>query len=147
MHVHLRRYFHRGVRLARLARAIWLGFFASILMALICAAIVRFGGRRSFTNSGPTKSCWGGAADGGGEPDRVSVRRIRQLVYAGENENPDARPHLWTRTVGSTVTGQFVDSIVFMLVAFLGKESLATIFTLIWSGICSRWCMRWWRRR
>jgi hypothetical protein len=42
--------------------------------------------------------------------------------------------HLWTRTVGSTVTGQFVDSIVFMLVAFLGKESLATIFTLIWSG-------------
>ena len=42
--------------------------------------------------------------------------------------------HLWTRTVGSTVTGQFVDSIVFMLVAFLGKESLGTIFTLIWSG-------------
>jgi hypothetical protein len=42
--------------------------------------------------------------------------------------------HLWTRTIGSTISGQFVDSIIFMVVAFAGLQSASTIWQLIYSG-------------
>jgi uncharacterized integral membrane protein (TIGR00697 family) len=42
--------------------------------------------------------------------------------------------HLWTRTIGSTVVGQAVDSIVIMFVAFAGTLPLSDILNLIVSG-------------
>jgi hypothetical protein len=42
--------------------------------------------------------------------------------------------HLWTRTIGSTMSGQFVDSIIFMVVAFAGLQSAGVIWELIYSG-------------
>lgn len=42
--------------------------------------------------------------------------------------------HLWVRTIGSTMAGQFVDTIVVMLFVFGGKVDLRTIATLIGSG-------------
>lgn len=41
---------------------------------------------------------------------------------------------LWTRTIGSTAVGQFVDTIVVMVLAFGGSLSLSTIGTLLLSG-------------
>jgi queuosine precursor transporter len=41
---------------------------------------------------------------------------------------------LWTRTVGSTITGQFVDTTVVILIAFAGRESWSTILSLICWG-------------
>jgi queuosine precursor transporter len=41
---------------------------------------------------------------------------------------------LWTRTVGSTVTGQFVDTTVLILIAFGGYTPWATMLNLILSG-------------
>jgi hypothetical protein len=116
-------------------RAIWLGFFASILMALICAAIVALPAAPEFHEQHAYEVVLGVV------PRMVAASLIAYLCGEFVNSYTLAKMkiltrgrHLWTRTVGSTVTGQFVDSIVFMLVAFLGKESLATIFTLIWSG-------------
>jgi queuosine precursor transporter len=37
---------------------------------------------------------------------------------------------LWTRTVGSTVTGQFVDTILLVLIGFLGTAPLVTLAKL-----------------
>jgi len=37
---------------------------------------------------------------------------------------------LWTRTVGSTVTGQFVDTIVLVIIGFGGTAPLSTLATL-----------------
>jgi queuosine precursor transporter len=42
--------------------------------------------------------------------------------------------HLWVRTIGSTIAGQFVDTIIVMLFVFGGKVDLRTILTLIGSG-------------
>ena len=116
-------------------RAIWLGFFASILMALICAAIVALPPAPEFSEQHAYEVVLGVV------PRMVAASLIAYLCGEFVNSFTLAKMkiltrgrHLWTRTVGSTVTGQFVDSIVFMFIAFLGKESLATIFTLIWSA-------------
>ena len=42
--------------------------------------------------------------------------------------------YLWTRTIGSTVVGQAVDSILVMVIAFYGIVPLGTIARLIISG-------------
>ncbi len=42
--------------------------------------------------------------------------------------------HLWVRTIGSTIAGQFVDTVVVMLFVFGGKVDMKTILTLIGSG-------------
>jgi len=41
---------------------------------------------------------------------------------------------LWMRTIGSTIVGEGVDSIVFATVAFYGTVPFAALLTLIWSG-------------
>ena len=41
---------------------------------------------------------------------------------------------LWTRTIGSTVVGQAVDTIVLMIIAFGGSVSWQLVVTLIVSG-------------
>jgi uncharacterized integral membrane protein (TIGR00697 family) len=42
--------------------------------------------------------------------------------------------YLWTRTVGSTVVGQAVDTAIVMIVAFGGELPLRVIASLIFSG-------------
>jgi queuosine precursor transporter len=42
--------------------------------------------------------------------------------------------YLWTRTIGSTVVGQAVDTTVVMFAAFYGTRPLGVIFKLIVSG-------------
>jgi uncharacterized integral membrane protein (TIGR00697 family) len=42
--------------------------------------------------------------------------------------------YLWTRTVGSTVVGQGVDTVVLMVVAFAGSLNAGLILNLIVSG-------------
>jgi len=41
---------------------------------------------------------------------------------------------LWTRTIGSTITGELVDTTIFMLIGFLGVFSLPLIISIIISG-------------
>ena len=42
--------------------------------------------------------------------------------------------YLWTRTVGSTVVGQLIDTVVVIVIIFAGKESIDTIIKLIIGG-------------
>jgi uncharacterized integral membrane protein (TIGR00697 family) len=42
--------------------------------------------------------------------------------------------HLWTRTIGSTVVGQAVDTTVVMFAAFYGTRPVSVIIRLIISG-------------
>lgn len=42
--------------------------------------------------------------------------------------------HLWTRTIGSTITGQLVDSIMLILIAFWGVLPLPKILLMIASS-------------
>ena len=42
--------------------------------------------------------------------------------------------HLWTRTIGSTVVGQFGDTVVVIFVIFVGVYDLGTMLNLIFTG-------------
>jgi uncharacterized integral membrane protein (TIGR00697 family) len=46
--------------------------------------------------------------------------------------------HLWMRTIGSTVVGEGVDTIVFALIAFAGTIPTSALFTLILSGYLAK---------
>lgn len=41
---------------------------------------------------------------------------------------------LWQRTIGSTIVGQGLDTIIFTTIAFYGTVPLAALLTIIWSG-------------
>ena len=57
-----------------------------------------------------------------------------------ENNNQKSVPvsvkgkMLWTRTIGSTVVGEFVDSILFIIIAFWGVLPSSLLLTLIISN-------------
>ena len=42
--------------------------------------------------------------------------------------------YLWTRTVGSTVVGQFVDTVVVITVIFIGIHDFGTMLNLMFTG-------------
>jgi uncharacterized integral membrane protein (TIGR00697 family) len=116
-------------------RAIWVGFFACGLMALM----------GWFTIALPPAPEWKNQ-----EAFATVFYQVPRLVlgsliafWCGEFANSFVMAkmklwtegkHLWSRTIGSTVVGQGVDTVVLMLVAFGGTMPFATILTLIGSG-------------
>src|SRR5690349_19024671 len=116
-------------------RVIWIGFFASGLMAVLGNIIVAL----------PPAPEWGNQ-----EAFATVFHVVPRLVIAsliaywcGEFANSFTLAKmkiltkgrfLWTRTVGSTVVGQAVDTIVLMLVAFGGALPASVIARLILSG-------------
>ena len=42
--------------------------------------------------------------------------------------------HLWTRTVGSTVVGQAIDTVVVITIVFIGIHSFPTMLNLMFTG-------------
>jgi queuosine precursor transporter len=116
-------------------RAIWLGFFASILMAIVCAMIVALPPAPEFHEQRAYEVVLGVV------PRMVAASLIAYLCGEFVNSFVLAKMkiltkgrHLWTRTIGSTVAGQFVDSVIFMLVAFSGVQRPGVIWELIYSG-------------
>jgi uncharacterized integral membrane protein (TIGR00697 family) len=111
---------------------IWAGFGASLLMALCY----------SFVQALPPAPFWEHQAAFEsvlGQTPRIVVASLLAYI-CGEFANSftlsklkvlTKGKYLWTRTVGSTVTGQGVDTIIFILIAFAGafagKELLALV--------------------
>ncbi len=116
-------------------RAIWTGFFASALLSVMGLITVAL----------PAAPDW---------PHQEAFRTVFNFVprmviasliayWAGEFSNAYVLAklklwtkgrYLWVRTIGSTVVGQFVDTVVVMLIAFGGSLSPQLIATLILSG-------------
>ncbi len=116
-------------------RAIWLGFFGSALMAIMGVVVVWLPAAPDFKDQAAFATVFGFV------PRMVAASLA--AYWAGEFANSYVMARmkvwsngraLWTRTIGSTVVGQLVDSIVIMVLAFGGKESWATIVNLIFSG-------------
>jgi uncharacterized integral membrane protein (TIGR00697 family) len=116
-------------------RAIWLGFFASGLMALMGMITVWL----------PPAPDWPNQAAFATVFNFIPRLVIASLIayWCGEfaNSYTLARmkvltqgKHLWTRTIGSTVVGQAVDTVVLMVIAFGGTLSPSLIANLILSG-------------
>lgn len=119
-----------GFRAAR--RVIWLGFLANLFVvcAISLAAIV------------PAASFWDGQAAYeqilGFTPRILLASFCAYLVGEFANSMVLAKMkvatggrHLWTRTIGSTLVGQGLDSLVFVLIAFSFVVPLPALVTMI----------------
>lgn len=113
-------------------RAIWLGFLASALLSVIALITValppapEWHNQRAFETvfyQVPRLIIASLAAFWCGEFANSFVMAKMKILTAGR--------HLWTRTIGSTVVGQAVDTVVVMTIAFAGTVSLAGIAKVI----------------
>ena len=120
-------------------RAIWLGFFASAILMLMGLFVVWV----------PPAPDW---------PNQKAFEAVFYVVprfmaaslvafWLGEFTNTYTLAKmklwtngkwLWTRTIGSTVTGQLVDTTTVIFIAFVGTASWPTILNLIVSGYCAK---------
>src|SRR5438132_4354554 len=116
-------------------RAIWIGFFANILLTLVGVFVVWFPAAPEWQNQKAFEAVF------------YVVPRfvIASLVafWLGEFTNSYTLAKmklwtngkwLWTRTIGSTITGQFVDTTTVILIAFVGRAPWGTMINLIISG-------------
>lgn len=123
-----------GYRQAR--RVIWLGFFCN----LIAVAAIWGGGLL------PAASFWDGQASYerilGSTPRILAASFLAYLVGEFANSYILAKMKiatkgrwLWTRTIGSTLVGQGLDSLVFITLAFVGTIPLGGLA----SAIVTQW--------
>jgi uncharacterized integral membrane protein (TIGR00697 family) len=116
-------------------RAIWLGFFAMGLLSVMGQIAVALPAAPGWQNQQAFATVFG----------LVPRFAVASLVayWAGEFTNSYTLAKLkiltrgrflWTRTIGSTVTGQFVDTFVVILIAFWGVESWRRILVMVASS-------------
>ncbi|HEY3937031.1 MAG TPA: queuosine precursor transporter [Bryobacteraceae bacterium] len=116
-------------------RAIWYGFFASFLMVGLSYAAVLIPPAPEYTDQAAFATIFG-------QVGRIVAASL--LAYwCGEFANSFTMAklklvtkgkYLWTRTIGSTVVGQAVDTTVVMFAGFYGTRPLGVILNLIVSG-------------
>ena len=126
---------------ARARRCIWAGFAALLFMAGMSWVVVAL----------PPAANWGGQAAYeqvfGQVPRIVFASMI--AFWAGEFANSFVLAkmkvwtkgrHLWTRTIGSTVVGQGVDSLIFYPLAFLGASGWTP--SLVVTVLFTQWALK-----
>jgi queuosine precursor transporter len=108
---------------ARARRVIWAGTAAVLFMALVSWVVVALPPAPGWSNQPAYEAVFGQvprivlasvAAFWAGEFVNAYVLARMKLLTRGR--------HLWTRTIGSTVVGQGVDSLIFYPLAFWGAE-------------------------
>lgn len=122
---------------ARARRVIWTGFVALLFMAVMSFVVVAM----------PPAASWNGQAayeEVFGSTWRIVVASIAAF-WAGDFVNSFILAKmkvltkgrmLWARTIGSTIFGQGVDSLIFYPVAFLGiwtTEAVLTVMVTNWA--------------
>lgn len=122
---------------ANARRCVWMGFFALLFMAFMSYVVVAM----------PPAADWNGQAayeSVFGSTWRIVLASL-MAFWAGEFVNSfvlarmklmTGGKHLWTRTIGSTVFGQLVDSLIFYPIAFLGiwtTEQVLTVMVTNWA--------------
>jgi queuosine precursor transporter len=116
-------------------RAIWLGFFGMGLLALIGQLAVELPAAPTWHDQQAFATVFG----------LVPRFAIASLIayWAGEFTNSYTLARLklltggrflWTRTIGSTISGQFVDTVVIILIAFWGVETVPKLGIMIASS-------------
>lgn len=122
-------------------RAIWLGFLASGLLALLGLIIVALPPAPGWPNQSAFATVFGFV------PRAVAGSLL--AYWCGEFTNSfvlakmkifTKGKHLWTRTVGSTVTGQAVDTVIVILAIFAGTISWRLMGRLMLSAYLFKVC-------
>lgn len=121
---------------ANARRCVWMGFGAMIFMAFMSYVVVAMPAAEGWDGQAAYESVFGSTwrivaasvlAFWAGEFVNSFVLAKMKIVTKGK--------HLWARTIGSTVFGQGVDSLIFYPVAFLGiwtTDQVATVMVTNW---------------
>ena len=119
----------------RSRKVIWLGFAAAILMSITFMAVGALPPAAEWTSQAAYDQILGFT------PRIVLASLI--AYFAGEFSNSFTLAklkiktqgrHLWVRTIGSTLVGQVVDTLIFSLIAFSGVIPGSLLVTLIISN-------------
>ncbi|HQY24766.1 MAG TPA: queuosine precursor transporter [Thermoflexales bacterium] len=135
-----------GYRNAR--RVIWIGFFSLLLTSLVLVWVGRLPGEAFWLST--TASGEAAAADFGQQAyDKIFGLTVRIVLgslaayWCGSFLNDfllarlkvrTAGRYLWVRTIGSTLVGEGVDTLIFAVIAFAGVLPTETLVTLIVSN-------------
>ncbi len=117
---------------ARSRRIIWLGFISLVFMAATLAVVQYLPAAKDWTNQAAYEAVLGFV------PRLVLASIIAYLCGEFTNSFTLAKmkistegKYLWMRTIGSTVVGEAVDSLIFSMIAFYGTMPLTEILNLI----------------
>ena len=117
---------------ARARRCVWAGFAAMLFMALMSWVVVKLPPAEGWPDQKAYEAVFGNtwrivfaslAAFWAGEFANSFVLAKMKLLTQGK--------HLWMRTIGSTIVGQGVDSLLFYPLAFVGVWSNAQVLTVM----------------
>jgi queuosine precursor transporter len=117
---------------ARARRCVWAGFGAMIFMAFMSYVVVAMPPAAGWPNQAAYESVFGSTW-------RIVLASITAF-WAGEFVNSfvlakmkimTKGKQLWARTIGSTVFGQAVDSLIFYPLAFLGVWETSQVLTVL----------------
>ena len=117
---------------ARARRVVWVGFGSVIFMAFMSWVVVAMPPAPGWNDQGAYEVVFG-------LTPRIVIASIIAF-WAGEMVNAfvmarmkvkSGGKHLWQRTIGSTIVGQGVDSLIFYPVAFLGIWTTTQVVTVL----------------
>ncbi len=120
---------------ARARRCIWVGTVALLFMAFMAYVVVNLPPAQGWGDQAAYEAVFSGLW-------RLALASITAF-WVGEFVNSfvlarmkiaTAGKHLWSRTIGSTVFGQAVDSLIFYPLAFYGIWSNEQILTVMFSN-------------
>lgn len=126
---------------ARARRCIWAGFCATLFMAFMSFVVVALPPAPDWKNQAAYEVIFG-------QVPRIVFASVTAF-WAGELVNSYVLAkmkiwtqgrHLWTRTIGSTVAGQGVDSLIFYPLAFWGAEGWT--HTLVLQVLVTQWVLK-----
>jgi len=126
---------------ARARRVIWAGTVAVVFMAFMSWVVVALPPAPTWTNQAAYATIFG-------QVPRIVLASVFAF-WAGEfvNSYVMARMklwsegrHLWARTIGSTVLGEGVDSLIFYPLAFLGAEGFTP--GLVVTVMLTQWALK-----
>jgi queuosine precursor transporter len=120
---------------ARARRVVWAGFAALGFAAVMSWVVLALPPAQGWEGQAALRSVFGST------PRIVLASLV--AFWAGELANSYTLAKmklrtggrlLWTRTIGSTVVGEFVDSLIFYPVAFLGAWETKTVITVLFTN-------------
>jgi len=116
-------------------RAIWLGFFGTSLLYLMGAIVIALPGAPEWKNQEAFEAVFGII------PRILAASLIAFWMGEFANSYTMAKlklltngKKLWTRTIGSTVVGQAVDTVLVITLTFAGRYSVRTLVNIIVTG-------------
>lgn len=126
---------------ARARRCIWVGTCALLFMAFMAHVVVALPPADTWTNQPAYEAVFG-------QVPRIVFASI-VAFWAGEFVNSfvlakmkvlTSGSHLWARTIGSTIAGQGVDSLIFYPLAFWGAAGWTT--DLVITVLFTQWALK-----